>query len=1326
MKVENLEDLYTLSPMQQGILFHALRSPGAGVYIEQLDFTFRGQLEAGTFRAAWQRVLDRHTCLRSSFHWRKVEKPMQAGRKRVELPLVEHDLRHQVADAQEAHLRAFLDDDRDQGFDPTAAPLMRLHLFRTGDQAYRFLWSFHHLILDGWSFSLVLQDFLTFYKALYHGQPLDLGPAPPYRDYIAWLKKQDRASAEDYWRRNLAGFDEPSPIEVALPGGYRPASRASHDKRQIHLAELAEPLADMARRHQLTLNTLVQGAWAILSSRYSGRSEVLFGTTVANRPASLPGAERMVGMLISTLPVRCRVAADAEVLPWLQELQRQLAEIRGFEHCSLVDIQGWSELPSSRRMFDSIVVFENVPLPEVQLEKERLEVGEYVYDGRPHYPLNLVILPGDELPVRLIFDQRRFAPQAIDRLLGHLRTLLASLVENDGGRLGELSMLDESERAAATAPAPRAEDQGAALHRRFAEQARRHPQRLAVVDGERRLTYRQLESRAALLARRLRRHGAGPGQIVGVCLERSAEVVVAILACLESGAAYLPLDPDYPRQRLDFLLEDSGVRLLVTEEGLRGRIEAAEVITIDRDAPADEQATLGSIPGMDDASLPAYVIYTSGSTGKPKGVLVSHENVGRLFDATEPWFGFDERDVWSFFHSYAFDFSVWEIWGALLYGGRTVVVPHAISRSPRELRDLLAREGVTVLSQTPSAFSELLRIELALPADDLLPLRKIVFGGEELDVRALAPWIERYGDRPGQLINMYGITETTVHVTYRPIREKDCRLAKASPVGQPIPDLEVFLLDGELNPVPVGVAAEIYVGGAGLAYGYLGRGALTARRFVPHPFSERGGERLYRTGDLARWTEEGELEFLGRMDRQVQLMGFRIELGEVEAALLEQPRVVASVARVHEDAERGPRLFAYVVGEEGSELDGAALRRALQQSLPAHMVPSLVTVLDHLPLTAHGKIDTAALPRPERQRDEGGYAEPRSELERQLCALWERLLEVRPVGIHDSFFELGGHSLLAMRMAGCVQKDLGLDLALADFFAAPTVAATARRLQGDGDGAPSILVPLSRAAAGRPLFCAFPATGQVVCYLEMARRLEERPVFGLQAVEGIWYRPLPEQAAELVAAVRRAAPVGPYLLAGWSTGGVLAFEMARQLRAAGEVVEGLYLIDTWAPVPEILPQRVDDDLLLGLFARNLAGPSGPSRGFGVEQLRHLGAGGLDGLWRQARRMDLLPEGMDRRQVEHLYRVFAANLRAVIAYAPEPYTGPLTLLRTAERLPEQRQADLAGPDLGWRRFAGGTLVETVPGSHFSVMREPHVDELATRIAALLPRRDGVPV
>ncbi|GLY50357.1 non-ribosomal peptide synthetase [Lentzea sp. NBRC 102530] len=1006
----DVEDVYPLTPMQAGMVFHGLvDGTTSGAYFNQVRFRLSGVTDPQALGEAWQRVVDRNAVLRSEVVWEGLAEPLQLVRPDVTLPITHLDW---TGLDEDERLRALLDSDRAAGMDLTTAPLMRVAIARLAQDEVLVLWTFHHVLLDGWSAARLFTEVCEHHAAITRGTSGPAAARPPFREYLHWLDRQDGGEAERYWRQVLDGFDETTPLPFDRSPVDAHRAQSGGTVRFELSAASTERLRDVAQRGGLTVSTVVQGAWAVLLARYAGTSDVVFGTTVSGRPADLPGVESTVGMFINTVPTRVAVDRERDQLSWLRELQADQAEARRFEHVPLARLRGWSALPGGANLFDSIVVFENYPFDEDAMTAHGLRLHDVHAHEPTNYALTVVVSPGPRLVVELDHDPELFDEATVRRLGRHLRMLLDDVLADPARPVRELRLLDDAEREQVLVewnPAGRDFPVGT-LPELFAEQAARTPDAVAVTCEGEHLTYAELDTRANRLAHLLVGRGAEPEEYVALRLPRSIDLVVAVLGVLKSGAAYLPIDPSYPEDRIAGMVEDTRPVVVLTElPDLSGLPPTAPEVPLRPENPA-------------------YVIYTSGSTGKPKGVVVPHANVARLFSATDAWFGFGADDVWTLFHSYAFDFSVWELWGPLLHGGRLVVVPHEVSRSPREFAGLLARERVTVLNQTPSAFYQLIAER---PRD--LCLRYVIFGGEALDVRKLSSW-----DGPGELINMYGITETTVHVTWTPAD---------GTVGEPIPDLRVYVLDEDLRPVPPGVVGEMHVAGAGLARGYLNRPGLTASRFVADPFGEPGA-RMYRTGDLARW-KDGRLDYLGRADHQVKIRGFRIELGEIEAALEAHHDVTAAVADVRDHAGRKV-LVGYVVGGEGADL-----RAFLARTLPGHMVPATVVHLDRLPLTGNGKLDRKALPAPEWETTGARHVEPRTETERVLADIWAQVLGLDRVGVEDDFFQLGGDSIISIQVVSRARQ-AGYGLAPRDLFNHPTVAALAAA------------VPAAETAAGVP------------------------------------------------------------------------------------------------------------------------------------------------------------------------------------------------------------------------------------------------------------------
>ncbi|MFF8457066.1 amino acid adenylation domain-containing protein, partial [Streptomyces albidoflavus] len=889
----NIEDVYPLTPMQSGMLFHTLAEPEGGAYFEQMSFRMDGVAAPELLERAWQHVTDHLEILRSAVVWEQVDQPLLVVRRNVTQPVAHLDWRGLSEEEQGRALARHLAEDRELGIDLAAAPMVRIAVARTSDTSVRVVRTSHHVLLDGWSTFQMLDELTRAYRALLAGEHPALPSRRPFGSYVEWLQGQDLTRAEAYWRELLDGFGQPT----SLPYDRNPVAthRAQSAERLVTRlpAAASRKLYDFARAERLTVNTVVQGAWALLLSRYAGESDVVFGATVSGRPADLPGVDSVVGMLVNTLPVRVAVDGDTPVGTWLAGVQEAQAEARQYEYVPLPRIQGWSGVERGTSLFDSLVAFENFPVDgdtgdaDDGVRLHGLEGADVT-----NFPLNLVAYAGDELAYALAYDPALFDPATVGRMAAHLEALLTGMADAPARPVSAVPMLAEGERervvrewagTEGVAPWP------GTLHSQVAERAAEQPDAVAVVCGENALTYGELDRSANQLAHHLISLGAGPGHLVGLSVERSTDMAVGLLGIMKTGAAYLPLDPAYPADRLTYMLEDSGARLLITHHHTQPAPADIQVIGLDAERETlTQQPTTAPRTTVTPDDL-AYVIYTSGSTGRPKGVAIEHHTVLHLLANSQPLYGFGPQDVWTVFHSYAFDFSVWELWGALTTGARAVIVPHDTARNPEAMWRLLKQEKVTLLSQTPSMFRELVghgpgTDGLNADVQGLPDLRWIVFGGEALEPKHVQPWFDRYPAASTQLINMYGITETTVHVTHQVITTDHLAQGGRLPAGRPLPGYQVRLLDPHGNPVPTGVPGEIYVAGNGLARGYLHRPRLTAERFTANPHHDIGtttGTRMYRSGDLARWLPDGTLEHLGRADDQVKIRGYRIELGEI-------------------------------------------------------------------------------------------------------------------------------------------------------------------------------------------------------------------------------------------------------------------------------------------------------------------------------------------------------------------------------------------------------------------------------------------------------------
>lgn len=1040
-----ISDTYPLSPMQQGMLFHYLSEPNSGGDLEQVVCSLTESLNVLSFRTAWEKVVSRHAVLRTSFRWEKLPEPLQDVHREGLLPFLERDWTKLSSSEQDSEMNRYLAADRRLGFDLSKGPNLRVMVARVAENVSKCVWSFHHILLDGRSFPIVLNEVFAIYDALCRGENLQLPSPRPFRDHIDWLQAQDWTRSEAFWRDKMKGFTVATNLRMLKPVANADDQTFSRGERALSIPEtMTSLLKAFAATNGVTLNTLVQGAWAILLSRYSGEEDVVFGTTRACRQSTISDANSVVGIFINTLPLRVLVPPTSALTVWLKEVRNQEFDLRKHEQTPLFKIQQWSEVTNRKTLFDSLIMFDHAQLNTLLAKSQLGRNREFHLHEQVGYPLVLQAYGQDQLLLKCGYNRAIFVDDTILRMLGHLSTILAGMVAAPEKAIGQLQLLTEPERKQILYEwnAPQFDCPGnECIHYLVEKQVARTPDALALSCDGHSLTYRQLNSRANRLARELRAMGVGPDVLVGICMERSNDLVISLLAILKAGGAYLPIDLTYPADRLAFMLADANAPVLLTQSKLTQDLPktAAKVVCVDellsQSTSISDDDNLHSSVKADNL---AYVIYTSGTTGKPKGTCITHRNVTRLFSATDHWYHFNQDDVWSFFHSYAFDFSVWEIWGALLYGGRVVVVPYMASRSPEAFYKLLASERVTILNQTPSAFRQLIQAEESV-GPDKLALRYVIFGGEALEMQSLRPWFERHGDHQPRLVNMYGITETTVHVTCRPLSKDD--LCSGSVIGVPIPDLQVYILDSQRQLLPIGVPGEMYVGGAGLARGYLNRPDLTDERFIPDHITGRPGSRLYKTGDLARFLPGRDIEYLGRIDSQVKIRGFRIELGEIESVLCQHTSIREAVVLAREDTLLNKRLVAYVVAG-GSAPSVKDLREHLKKKVPEYMVPSAFVYLQKIPLTTNGKVDRKALPEPDLDRPDLGskYVPPRTEAEREVCRVFSKVLGVEQISIHDDFFDLGGHSLMVLRAISLINDRFKSDLSPVALFEHRSVA----------------------------------------------------------------------------------------------------------------------------------------------------------------------------------------------------------------------------------------------------------------------------------------------
>jgi amino acid adenylation domain-containing protein/non-ribosomal peptide synthase protein (TIGR01720 family) len=1036
-----------LSFSQQRLWFFDQFEPGSPSYNLPRTVRLQGKLNIEALSASLNGIIRRHEILRTSFAIFDGQ-PIQVISDSVNLKLPVIDLQHIPQKQQKAELYRLANEEAQTGFDLTQAPLLRAKLLQLDVEDFVILLTLHHIVSDAWSTDILIKEVAALYTAFCAGKPAFLPQLSiQYADFAVWqrqcLEGEELNNQLVYWKQQLSGE---LPILQLPTDRPRPTVQTYAGKTLSFVlpTSLSAGLKNLSKQEGVTLFMTLLAAFKILLYRYTNQTDILVGSPIANRNRA--EIENLIGFFVNTLVLRSNLSGN----PTFRDLLTQVREVAlgAYAHQDLPFEKLVEEIQPERNLshnplFQVMFVLQNAPMR--QLELPGLKVEPLENNGTTaKFDLTLFIEDVEQgLIANFEYNTDLFDEVTISRLAANFEVLLTGIVAEPEQQLGQLPLLTTTEKQQLLewSQGEISLQPELCLHQLFEAQVEETPDAVAVVFENQQLTYRELNTRANQLAHYLQKLGVEPEVLVGICVERSLFMVIGILAILKAGGAYVPLDPAYPQERLGYMLADAQVGVLLTQKHLLETLPThnAQTLYLDQDESLFiTQSTANPISNATSEKL-AYVIYTSGSTGQPKGVLINHSNVVRLFAAVQPWYNFHQQDVWTLFHSYAFDFSVWEIWGALLYGGKLVVVPYWVSRSPEAFYELLSKEQVTVLNQTPSAFRQLIQAEESVSHIRDLNLRLVIFGGEALDIQSLQPWFARHGDKSPQLVNMYGITETTVHVTYRPLTVADLQTT-ASVIGRPIPDLQVYLLDQHQQLVPVGVPGEMSIGGAGLARGYLNRSDITQERFIAHPLSKQG--KLYKSGDLARYLPNGDIEYLGRIDHQVKIRGFRIELGEIESLLRQHQTVQNSVVIVREDVPQQQRIVAYVVpSTQYPNPQTSELRTLLQGHLPSYMIPSAFVLLDELPLTANGKIDRKALPAPTTNRLdlEDTFVAPQNEIEKALADIWCKLLGVDCIGIHDNFFELGGDSILSIQVVSQANQ-AGLHFTPKQLFQYQTIA----------------------------------------------------------------------------------------------------------------------------------------------------------------------------------------------------------------------------------------------------------------------------------------------
>ena len=1328
-KMENVADIYPLTPVQQGMLFHTLSEPESEVYFEQIRCNLIGNLNIARLKSAWDFVIDHYPALRTAFLWEKLENPLQIVRQTVSPSWEVFDWRQELTD-QDTKLDKLAQNHRQKGFDLASAPLMRFVLIQFDDQSHHFIWNFHHLLLDGWSTHQVFYDAFNIYEMLCKNQRPFLPPTKPFRNYIAWLKKQDLDIAEKYWRKRLAGFSAPTPFQVDRNDSTA-AIRYGESKIELSTSTSAA-LQQFAQQSRVTLNTVVQGAWALLLSRYSGQDDVVFGNIGSGRPLDLPGVEKMVGMFINTLPVRVKLSHEQHLVTWLQAIQQRQLETRRYEYSPLVKVQQWSDIAPGLALFDSIVVFENYPVREAAAQHS-LQIRNIQYRELSNYPLAILIYPGERLRILTIYNSNRFEPDTVARLLNHLQTILAVMAVQSPTTLADIPMLEKGERDQLLAKwnqtaIPIESDEP--VFQAVGNHAAQKPNAKVIIAQDGVLTYGQFEERTNQLAHLLIEKGVKPGTAVGLFSERSVMLLVGIIGIQKAGGCYVPLDPGYPASRISVILEDSHAPMIVAQRKIAGDLPetGAEIIQLDPQfsmLDGFSTATPNTAVGLDDL---AYIIYTSGSTGKPKGVMVTHGNLLSSTAAREATYK-DPIGRYLLLSSFAFDSSVAGIFWTLYSGGTLVLPAPDDEKDVSKLATIIEREQVTHTLALPSLYRLLLTYA---PEGSLASLQVAIVAGEMCppDLGKM-----HYSLLPqSTLYNEYGPTEATVWCSvYKLPADGDGGVV---PIGRPIANSQLYILDRRRQPVPMGIPGELYVGGAGVTPGYWNNEPLTEARF-PILAIDGYGEigRVYRTGDLARWRPDGEIEFLGRVDDQVKIRGYRIEPGEIEALLRQYPPVAdtAVVGKAFQNGTvAGNGLVAYIVPEpdEREPIDQFQVQDYLGQLLPDYMVPRQVVILPMLPRLPNGKVNVRRLPLPaEEAGSRRPFVPPQSPVERKLADIWCEVLRLSEVSIEDRFFELGGDSIMIIQVIARARQE-GIELSPRQLLAEQTIKRLAAIAAGETEQPTyPVLVPLNEEGTRPPVFFVHGISGSLVWLTNVLPLLNpDQPVYGLQSYgfhpDGEPDPSIENMARRYLEAVKQIQPSGPYYFGGFCFGGIVAYEMARQLELIGEKTALLAVLDA---APESNGHRKRS--LLNPLRLQIIRESAPYwfqgyKVFGGWRLKERIFRKFNWQFEAERNVEFSIERLAQIEFMEDFVATEREIRVQIndinqhiqkAYKPKTYGGHVTVF--APRLLGVGQAIFGevDPRQEWRRLAaGGVSCRFVAGSHVGFLRSPFVADLASQL------------
>lgn len=1297
MTLKNI-DIFPVTPLQQGMLFNSIANPRTGVEIEQIIITVSEKTDLELFKNAWLTVFSRHDIFKVCFKYDENGEIIQQFVTESVLPIDTISYEAKDSTEQSIDFALFLQQDRLNDFNLKQAPLSRLSIFIFSPQIIKCVWTFHHAILDGRAFSVLLNEIFDYYEKFEQHEIVEKDQPVSFKNYLKWLNERDFSKDESYWKNFLNGFNTPTQLTFPVPGNNS-SNVLNIASEEIKLQEqLSSQLRNFAIENGLSLNTLIHGMWAILLYHYSGESDVVFGSSWTCRYSSVDSAKDIAGLLLNTLPMRITLDTHTTLIDLLKSIRKTHMEMRPFHHTPLKSVHKWSQVPLSEQLFKTLVVFENFSLNSLLQEQGgRWKNREFQYLGKTSFPLTLAGYDSKEIILRLEYYKSSFEQSTIEFILGHIQTLLSNFITYPQTAPTAIPYLTDAEKELILKTWNKTDSEyprDSTLHELFEKQTAQSPSLTALVFEGKVLSYRELDEKANQIANYLVSAGVKRGTMIGLCVERSFEMVIATIGILKAGAAYVPIDANYPQDRLQFMIKDTQIPILFAHEKLVPQLPAGltTIVTIDQHSEIWQKPSKELVKVEGSPEDLAYVMYTSGSTGIPKGIEILHRNIVRLVKNTN-FVNLDSNEVFLQYAPISFDAATLEIWGPLLNGGKLVIcAPGQIT--PDHLGKIIKENGVTTLWLTAGLFHNIVANNISC----LSSLRQLLAGGDVLAPEAVKKVLDTY---PGIIvINGYGPTENTTFTTCNQIKSS-LEFGATVPIGKAIANTKVYIVDQQLNPVPVGVAGELCTSGDGVGRGYLNRPELTTKAFIENPFLLEKAEKMYRTGDLVRYLPDGKVDFIGRIDGQVKIRGYRIELGEIESHLLKHESVKQVICTVLTDTTGDKKLAAFFIARTPLENHGNILRDYLKDRLPAFMVPQFFVKLDEFPVTSNGKFDRKALKLPDdiNASNRKNFIDAVTESEKNMISIWKKVLGLNRISMNDNFFEIGGHSLLAVNLFAKIKDTFECDLPLATIFSAPTPHQLLNIVQPEKlhkkdpqeiVGTFKHIVPINPNGTLPPLFCMHAVGGNVLNYQVFAPPLgQNQPIYGLQSlgIDGITkqYSDIETMASQYITEIQKIQEHGPYYICGGSMGGNIALEVAQQLKNHGEKIALLAMFDT--PGPGFLEKKSDSyhGSIFQKIVKSITARSSYYAKFLICNLYHLSKRPI-------------PHGIRYWYVEQM------NMIPAYKYTPVEYCGDLVFFTNSLEADKENYKPLQG----WDTIIRGNInVIEIPAEHEKFVESPLV-------------------